>query len=47
MNSIKKIIDLLKRLELERFTGTLVLKIVFNQGGIRTEHCKKSLEDKI
>lgn len=45
MKYIKKIVDLIKRLELEKFTGVLIIKIFFNQGGIRD--AKKNLEDNI
>lgn len=45
MKYLKKIADLIARLELEKFSGKLILTLLFNQGGIRD--VKKNLEDKL
>ena len=45
MQYIKKIVDLIKRLDADGFTGKLILTFIFNQGGIRD--VKKNIEDKI
>jgi len=42
---VKRIIDLIKTLASDGFTGKLTLTLIFNQGGVRD--VKKTIEDKI
>ena len=45
MNYIKKILHIINVLKLELFTGELILKLFFNQGGIRD--VEKTVKEKI
>lgn len=45
MDFTKKLIDIIQRLIIQKFTGIVTLTLYFNNGGIRD--AKKSIEDKI
>jgi len=46
-NPIKKMLSLINTLKLDKYTGVVLFKIVFNQGGIRNITKRTEIEEKI
>ena len=47
INYIKKMLSFINTLKLERYTGIILFKLVFNQGGIRDLKKRTETEENI